>query len=958
MHDHFHPSCSKKYVNMPETLYKKKLIEVALPLPEINDASAYDKMPGIGPHPKGIHHWWARLPLPTARAVLFASVVTDPSDDPAWADKTEEEQDARREELFDIIRKLMGKRLHEHPEVYAEARAEMLKHCDGKLPPVLDPFAGGGSIPLEAARLGFEAHAADLNPVAVLLNKCNLEIAPRWANHAPVNPKARAKIGSGQGWRGTQGLAADVRYYGNVIRERALKKVGHLYPKIRLPKEHGGGEANVIAWIWARTVASQDPAAQGTHVPLISTYWLYSKGDNKAWLEPVVDRETKTFRFRIMTGEPQDKAAVRAGTKLGRSGFRCLLTGTPIPFSYLRTQYRSGLGGSCLVAIVADGPRGRIYLPACDEHNTVSASAVPTGYPESDLPQKALGFRIQNYGFEHHWQMFTRRQLATLSTISEAVRQTLKDIGADARKAGMDEQAVDIYAADVTTFLSLATDRTADFNNSFTRWSPSNQKSMNLFGRQAIPMVWDFAEANTLANSVGGWKTCCDYVAKCIEVIGLSGNQSGYVAQRDAASDNGLAPGMMVSTDPPYYDNIGYAALSDFFYVWLRSSIGQLHRPVFDTLLVPKMPELTASPERFDGDSTKAKDHFETGFLHAFTSLRNRMNGEYPLTVYYAFKQEDDQASSPDDDGQATSIDLTTGWETLLEALISSGFTIGATCPVRASQAWRMRAMGSNALASYIVLACRPRPEAAQRVGRNAFVSELKRELPAALRHLQQGNVAPVDFAQAAIGPGMAVFSRYSAVLESNGKPMTVRTALALINGIKDELLGEAVEELDRDTRWAVTWFAESGFGWGESGQANLLANAHATAVNGLVSAGLIEVKGNQVRLLRPDEMPQDWDPAADKRLTVWEMTHHLLRVYVHQKQGDAATAMLMGKLGSKSEVARDLAYKLFTVAEAKGRSKEAQGYNALVMGWPELARLSRQVQVPTVSEQQLPGME
>jgi putative DNA methylase len=943
------------------TTPRKKLIEVALPLPEINDASAYDKMPGIGPHPKGIHHWWARLPLPTARAVLFASVVTDPSDDPAWKDKGEQEQDAERERLFGIIRRMMGKRLHEHPEVYAEARAEMLKHCDGKLPPVLDPFSGGGSIPLEAARLGFEAHAADLNPVAVLLNKCNLELAPRWANHPPVNPEDRKRIGGGEGWTGTRGLAADVRYYGRLIRQRAQAKIGHLYPKVRLPKEHGGGEANVIAWLWARTVASQDPAAKGAHVPLVSTYWLSTKGDSQAWLEPVVDRAAGTYRFEVRTGTPKDKAAVKAGTKLGRGAkFKCQLSGQPLDDSHIKAEGVAGRLGYRLLAVVAEVKRGRIYLPADAVHEQAGNVPTPADVPHEEMAPDPRNIWCVGYGLKRFDQLFTPRQLTTLTFLSDAVRAIRAEIVADfqaleaaapktpnAWKADAEE-----YAKTVCTFLALAVDRTADFNNSLCAWNSSNQKVMHLFGRQAIPMVWDFAEANTLGDSVGAWSTCADYVADCVEVLGAGSATKGHVTQHDAAQAAGNVP-LMVSTDPPYYDNIGYAALSDFFYVWLRRTIGDLYRPLCDTVLVPKMPELTASPERFEGDKEKAKEHFESGFRKTFTHLRERLDPRFPLTVYYAFKQDDEESGADAGENGNGSVDLTTGWETLLDALISSGFTITATCPVRASQAWRMVSVGTNALASYIVLACRPRTED-KRTGRAAFIAELKRELPSALHHLQQGNVAPVDFAQAAIGPGMAVFSKYSAVLESNGKPMSVRTALALINGIKDELLGEAVEELDKDTRWATTWFAETGFDWGEAGKANLLANAQATAVNALVAAGIVEVKANQVRLYRPDELPVDWDPATDKRLTVWEMTHHLIRVYVHEKKGDAATAELMRKLGSKAEVARDLAYKLFTVCESKKRSQEAQAYNELVMGWPVLTQIARELAVakPKAPEQ------
>jgi len=927
--------------------YPKKLIEVALPLPEINDASSYDKMPGIGPHPKGIHHWWARLPLPCARAVLFASVVTDPSDDPAWKEKSEAEQDAERERLFGILRRLMGKKLHEYPEVYEDAHQEMLRHCDGKLPPVLDPFSGGGSIPLEAARLGFEAHAADLNPVAVLLNKCNLELAPRWAGCAPVNPENRERDIGTQVWTGTKGLAADVRYYGRLIRERAMKKIGHLYPKVKLPKEHGGGDANVIAWLWARTVASPNPAARGAHVPLMSSYWLNAPRKDKkppfAWLEPVVDRKNRTYHFEVKTGIPTDRNVIRAGTKHGRRTFRCLLSDEPLEYKYTRAQAKDQKIGYVLTCILAETARGRVYLPAVPEHERLGRINEATWKPEEVVTTPCHDVdRLPMYGMPAWGDAFTPRQLTALSLLSDEIRAIQSIIENESVEAGMTVTDASAYARTVVTFLALIRDRCADFNNSLCRWKATGQQTIQLYARQAIPMVWDFVEANIMGEKAVCWLTAVDICADAIQVIGT--NIIGSAKQIDAANAADGITGLLVSTDPPYYDNIGYAALSDFFYVWLRKSIGDLYPELFGTMLVPKRQELTASPERFDGDKREAKEHFESGFRRTFSILRDRIDNRFPLTVYYAFKQNDEDESGDNDEDEDSSIDLTTGWETLLEALISSGFTITATWPVRASQAWRLISMGSNALASYIVLACRPRSADAPRVGRNAFVADLKRELPLALHHLQQGNVAPVDFAQAAIGPGMAVFSRYSAVLESSGKPMTVRTALSLINGIKDELLGESVEDLDKDTRWSVLWFSEEGFGWGESGKAEQIAVTHATALNGLIAGGILEVKGSKVRLISPEDLPPNWDPETDKRLTVWEMTHHLLRVYYHERQGDAATAKLLRKLGSNADVARDLAYKLFTVCENRKLSREAQAYNALVMGWPELTRLAREV--------------
>ncbi len=849
----------------------------------------------------------------------------------------------------------MQKQLHKHPEVYAQARAEMLKYCGGRLPAVFDPFAGGGSIPLEAARLGFEAHAGDLNPVAVLLNKCNLELAPAWADRPPVNPEDRAKIGGSQGWRGTTGLAADVRYYERVILQRARARIGHLYPPVEVTPEMAEGRPElkplvgkklpVIAWIWARTVRSPNPAAKGAHVPLMSTFWLSSKRGSEAWLEPVVDRAAGAWRFNVRSGAPRDRTAVGAGTKNGRGGFRCILSDAPIPFDLVRAEGNEGQLGSAMVTVVAEIPRGRIYLPATIEQAERADAAVPSGFPDTDLPDEALGFRIQNYGIRKHWKMFTPRQLTAMVTLSDLVREIREDVGRDGLAAGLSEVEAERYTATVSTFLALAIDRCADFNNALCRWSHSNQKVMNLFGRQAIPMVWDYAEANLLGESVGAWTTCSDYLADCIEVIASRASGNGCARQIDAATGADGIANLLVSTDPPYYDNIGYAALSDFFYVWLRRTIGDLYPDLFSTLLVPKSQELTASPERFDGDKQEAKKHFEGGFRKAFAALREKMNPEFPLTVYYAFKQ-DDEDSGGDEESEGNSnngkVDLTTGWETMLEALVGTGFQITATWPVRASQAWRMRAMGSNALASYIVLACRARPEDAPQTDRRSFVAELKRELPAALRHLQQGNVAPVDFAQAAIGPGMAIYSRYSRILEASGRAMSVRTALARINQKLTEVLSEQEDEFDSDTRWAIAWYEQHGFEEGDFGDAELLSRAKVTSVAGLVQSGIVHSRGGKVRLLRPEELPKDWDPVSDKRLTNWELTHHLLRVYYHEKAGDVVTAELLRKIGAQGELARDLAYRLFDLSERKNRSQEAQAYNALVLGWPEIARLAR----------------
>ena len=830
-------------------------------------------------------------------------------------------------------------------------------HCDGKLPTVFDPFAGGGSIPLEANRLGFESHAADLNPVAVLLNKCNLEFAPRWAGTPPVNPLDRKAIGGTDSWNGTHGLAADVRHYGSLVRERTAKSIGHIYPKVRLPKDYGGGETNVVAWIWVRTVASPNPAMQGKHVPLMSTYWLSSKAGKQFWLEPILDpRIPDGWRFTVRTGVATKEQATKnkLGTRLGKAqDFFCLLSKEPISRDYIQTEGKSQRLRQKLVAIVAERKGGKLYLDATSPHADIpldeaEAAVIETArstFLSGTLPDRAsiTGGVCSAYGLNTWGHLFTARQMTALITMSDIIKAMLPEVERDARSSGLSPTAAKDYAQAVTTFLSLALDRCADFNNWLCRWSPSNQKVMNLYSRQALPMVWDYAEANTLGNSVGAWSTCSNYVADCVEVLSTGNKLIGHARQIDAAMGIDCISDLLVSTDPPYYDNIGYATLSDFFYVWLRRTIGDLYPDFFRTVLVPKMPELTASPGRFGGDRVKAKEHFESGFRKAFTALRCKMDRRFPLTVYYAFKQSDEEAGGDNEEAEGESpvvIDLTTGWETLLEALISSGFQITGTWPVRASQKWRMVAMGSNALASYIVLACRSRAANAPTATRKEFMSVLRNELPPALKNLQQGSIAPVDFAQAAIGPGMAVFSRYSRVIESAGSSMSVRTALNIINQVLDEVLAEQEGDCDVDTRWALAWFEQQGHQEGAFGDADVLARAKNTAVNGLVEAGIIKAKSGKVQLVGRAELLEDWNPTTDARFTVWEATQHLIRSL--ETKGESEAASLLGRLGDKGESARELAYRLYSICERKKWVEEARAYNGLVIAWPELTRLAQ----------------
>ena len=928
------------------TDYRKKLIEVAIPLAEINDASAYDKMPGIGPHPKGIHHWWARLPLPCARAVIFASLVDDPASDPKIAKGGAKAIERERERLFGLITDLIQKKPHENPAAFEAAAQEIKKHCDGKIPSLLDPFSGGGSIPLEGHRLGLPSIGYDLNPVAVLISKAQIEFIPRFLDRPPVRSfdevAETSHLLAGR-WKGSKGLAEDVRYYGEWMRQEAQKRLGHLYPKIRLPKEHGGGEANVIAWLWARTVKCPNPAC-GAEMPLISSFWLSKKKGKQAWIEPAINKKAKSVEFAVITGTgiPQEP------TKSGRGAiFKCLVCESITEDAYTKAEGNAGRIGNRLLAIAAEGRRGRVYLAPENSHEQVVEKLAPSWRPSGDMPENPRWFSPPAFGMKSFSDLFTPRQLVALTTLCDLISEARKKVLADAKISTMPDDGKSLddggigttaYADAVSLFLALTIDRLADFNCALSRWKSSGEQQMQLFGRQAIPMVWDFAEANILGNKGITWTNAIKMTTDSIEVIPTTKSAfAGAIHQYDAAgiSSARLPQSVIVSTDPPYYDNIGYADLSDFFYVWLRRSLKDRFPQLFSTLLVPKAPELVATPYRFGNSREKAKEHFESGFKRAFAALKKSLDPRFPMTVYYAFKQSED---SDDDDGDSGGVDITTGWETLLESLISTGFQITATWPIRASQKWRMVSMGTNALASYIVLACRPRPDDAPLATRKELLAALKRELPDALRNLQHGNIAPVDLAQAALGPGMAVFSRYAKVVEADGSSMSIRTALGIINQILDETLSEQEGDFDPDTRWALDWFQEFGTTTGDYGRAETLATAKAISVQGLVDSGILHSRAGKVRLLKREELNSEWDPTKDARLTVWEVTQQLVRAL---KTGEQNAADLLRKVGGLGETARELAYRLFILSERKNWAQDALDYNSLVVAWSELKRLS-----------------
>lgn len=945
--------------------YRKKLIEVALPLEAINAACAKEKSIRHG-HPSTLHLWWARRPLAAARAVLFAQLVDDPSSRPELF-PTEDAQNQERHRLFLLIEELIQwensnnekvidaarleiARSHARSASSEKARAVLARGVEPKvvneylateLPPVHDPFAGGGTIPLEAQRLGLRAIATDLNPVAVIINKALVEIPPKFAGLGPVNPERRSRA-SLQTWTALEGLAADVRYYGAWMLDAAKSRIGGLYPTVELPKARGGGNATVIAWLWARTVPSPDPALAGVQVPLLSTYWLSTKAAGKAWLQPVVDKTAKTWRFEVVTGDPTDPTAVAAGTKEGRGDFKCLLSASPMPSAYVRQMGREGRMGARLVAVVAQGKRGRFYLPATPEIEAVANVPVPEGAPSTDLPKEALGFRIQSYGLTKHRDLFTARQLTALTLFSDLILQARERTLADCVAAGLSlgdplqhgGRGALAYADAVAIYLTFCLDKTLAGSSTLCTWMVQRDSLFHTFSKQTLSMTWDFAEVNVLADCTRSLSESVAWTAEAIEGSPVAlPSAPATVAMADARRS--CQQTACFSTDPPYYDNIGYADLSDYFYVWMRRALKDIATAEFRTLLVPKAEELIAASHRSDGDMRAAREFFENGLLEVFRSMQSHQDLASPLTIFYAFKQS--ESGSEETSGTTTS---STGWETFLTALHDAGFAVDGTWPVRSERAGRQRDLGSNALASSIVLVCRKRPEDAPVTTRGEFRRLLRRELPDALKKLQQGNIAPVDVAQASIGPCMAIFSRHKHVLEADGSPMTVRSALQLINEVLDEYLASGEGDFDTDTRFAITWYEQYGWEPGPFGEAETLAKARNVSVGGVVEAGIAKSAAGKVRILkRPEMRPLDYDPATDERPTIWEFTQHMIRYL--EEDGETAAATLLKKLGAAADATRELAYRLYNTCERKKWAEDARSYNGLILAWPELEKLA-----------------
>ena len=902
--------------------HRRKLIETALPLEAINEGSKPEtENPFLKGHPRAIHNWWARTPLSVCRAILFAQLVDDPGE---GLDGTQAEN--ARGPLLDLVRRLGTWDATTQASVIEEAREIICRQFGGKPPAVWDMFAGRGSISIEAQRLGLRVYSSDLNPVAVTIQKALLQYPQRFAGMPPVNPHSRGESPShtSRHSNGVGGLIEDIYAYGEWIRKRAIERIGHLYPEA-----NRGSLSTLGAWLWARTVRCPNPAC-GARAPLVRSFALSSKKGKQIWIEPIVDQSTTPQSVRFEIGFGAGKAPQ---STVQRKGARCICCHAPIPFTHIRSEGKEARIGHQLMALVREGDRTREYL-APDSAQAIAAKvADPAWCPDTDLPEQALGFRVQLYGMRRHADLFTSRQLTALTTFSDLVGEVREKVIADARASGLKHELGRVYGNAIATYLACALSRMTDYHCALATWNSTNENVSHLFQRQAIPMAWDFAEANPLKGKLD-FSVATRWIAESLSTV-PTGCDPAEVFQHDARLDNAsVDEHVSISTDPPYYDNIGYADLSDFFYVWLRRTLRFADPETFRTVLTPKSSELIASPYRHKGSTAAAESHFREGFAAAFKNLHRVSDSTIPMTVYYAFKQSETESNE-----EGSGYTASTGWETMLEGLVNAGFTITGTWPVRTTKKARSVARDTNALASAIVIVCRERDQKAEVVSRRAFTTTLRRELAVALRTLQYENIAPVDLAQAAIGPGMAVFSRYAQVLEADGTVMSVRSALIEINRLLDETLAAQEGDMDIDTRFCVAWFEQYGAAERSYGEAEVLLIAKNTSFEGLQRARVIIGGKGKIRLRRRDELNSAWDPRTDDRVTDWECAQHLVRAMTAESGGGIAeAAYLFAAMGlARAENAHSLAYRLFTVCERKGWTEEALAYNILVTSWSQI---------------------
>ena len=922
--------------SLAEPTYRRKLIEVDLPLDAINVESAKEKSIRKG-HPSTLHIWWSRKPTASCRAVLFTSLVDDPIDCPEEF-KTEDEQATERERLHDIVRRLVrwdstNENHHQNQELLSTARWEIarsvarswnepppdredrdavLTYLNDKALPVYDPFCGGGSIPLEAQRLGLRAVGSDLNPVAVLITKALVELPSKCRGLPPVNPDSdKAGIPAGKGktstiipWRGTAGLAEDIRYYGHWMRQEAWDRIGHLYPPLEMPD---GGKATVTAWLWTRTLPCPNPACKA-EMPLTSTFQISSKRGNEHWARPSFDHESGHLSFTV---QDTSDGVPRGGTADGRAGVTCIACKSGAPPSFSREQSRNGNVGQVLTALIAEGKQKRRLFGSPDEtHIRVASEGHPAWQPPGNLPEKARSISIQTYGFTEWHQLFTNRQMTALTTFCDLMESLGQKLEAD--------QADQEYAKTIQTFIALAISRLAHGCSSFNRWRTDAHKVEGVFARQGIGMIWNFAEINPFSTTTQNWMAQVNWIADVVASLPHRVNE-GETHQANAATTIYADKGPVIVTDPPYYDNIHYADSSDFFYVWLRAALRDIHPELFSGILVPKQEEMIASRFRFENP----RDQFESQLNKTLDLIRERCSPEFPASIFYAYKQQEEERQGR----------TSTGWETMLTALVNAGFQVTGTWPMRTEMTTRVNSIEANTLASSVILVCRPRPAKAQQASRREFLNELEDELPKALEKLtREGHIAPVDLAQAAIGPGMKVFSKYQKVETISGDQVTVREALSAINQAIANYDERQEGELDPPTRFCLDWLKQHGFNEGRYGEALTLSQAKNVSIEDELrdAHGLVTAQSGSVQLRPPEDYSSNSMPSTG-RMTAWEGCLRMAWNLDHEDGSIQGAADIGRRMGSDAESVERLARILYNHYDRVKDSRRAILFNNLV---------------------------
>jgi len=897
--------------------YKKKLIEVALPLDAINEACIEEKSTPRRGHPSTLHIWWARRPLAAARAVILSSLIDDPG-----SYLSEKDAKKEREKLMKLIADSSKWKNRHNNQLWKKINLEINKSCTEK-PILLDPFSGGGTIPLEGMRLGLTSYGIDLNPIATLLGKGLIEICQGFEINQPINPNNKGRLKGN--WSTIKAIAEDIRYYGDKIFTEAKKEIGEFFP-------YGPNGEEIIGWFWCKSIQCSNPACR-KNTDLVKNYVISTRKEG-IFFQPIIVKNN--IKYEVKTGIPSLKA-----TKVSRgANFRCLHCDELLNEKYVKQQSIKKKIKWKLIGLVCKSNKGKIYYPAKDEDEQLALKASPKWTPEEEMnPHTSTLVSGRGYGINYWKELFIDRQLLALTTIVDIINKTTEQIEKDAEyiiktnenkslsEGGVGPKA---YAEAITTYLSFSFDKLVDWYTINCNWIPRIEGVGHTFSKQAIPASWDFIEINPFSNSVGNFLNHVNWVSKVIE--DLPEKPRGRVINIDSSSSlNFSNENFLISTDPPYYNNISYADLSDFFYIWMRKILKNIWPNIFSTLMVPKTEEIVAESYRFNNDKKLAEKHFQESIEKVLVNINKRVNKLFPISIYYAFKQK---VEVTDLNGDLRI--YSSGWDTMLTALMNSGFQIIRTWPMRTERSARSISIGTNALASSIVLVCRPRPESAPISTRREFIKSLKKEIPPALKKLQEAGIAPVDMAQSAIGPGMAVFSKYSKVLEADGNQMSVRTALQIINQELAAFLTEQVSDMDQETRFCIAWYEQFGWKEGPFGDANTLATAKGTAVNALERAEVVYAKAGKVRLLKQSELDDNWDPTTDKKLTVWECVHHLIKRL--DQEGEDSAAKIIRKIGGLAESVKELTYRLYSMCEKKGWTEDGIAYNTLISSWQSIS--------------------